>query len=232
MRALGAKRTSAPGRSLATMMAWPSTKQRLAIAFSSEAIARWWRRCGLGMARTSRRGPRSRRMFRRMRWEWRGDGRRTSWGGRRRDDGNWRGLGATKGARNRDAAAKLCVGRRQNRDGARKENLPNVPAVKRKALHAKFVAGRIMNARPRSESAASGAEAPFRARADGGAKAPPFQMPPLQTAKFPDACFELHQCESCPPTRGACQFGICETVCNLLRLENRFSFVFMGLRNF
>jgi hypothetical protein len=43
-----------------------------------------------------------------------------------------------------------------------------------------------MKARSRSEGVASGAEAPFRLSADGGAEAPPFQTVELQRLKPPD----------------------------------------------
>ena len=100
------------GRSLATMTAWRSTRRRSAIAFLSGVIARWWLRCGLATARTWRLGPRSRKMSRRMRWEWRGDGRRTSLGGRQRDGASWLGLGVTRAARNRSAEVKWRVERK------------------------------------------------------------------------------------------------------------------------
>jgi hypothetical protein len=41
-----------------------------------------------------------------------------------------------------------------------------------------------MKGRSRSEGVASGAEAPFRLSAGGGAEAPPFRIVPFQTAKL------------------------------------------------
>src|SRR5271170_5284381 len=130
MRPSGGKRTSAPGPSHAITTAWRSTKPRSAIEFLSAVTARWWRRCALGTARTSRPGPRSRKMFRRTRWEWRADGRRTSPGGRRGGGGKGRGPVVRKAARSRSAARKLRAERKQNRDGAQKENPRIVPAVR------------------------------------------------------------------------------------------------------